>query len=105
MHARAFCFFLLFLLMILFYSESASFFAVFVLVARGRFINPFNEIKIKQKMGKKKVVLQVHTFEDENKTKVLCKPVKLRLAEDPGGADAHHLKLRLAPTPSVAPVT
>lgn len=54
--------FLLFLLMLLFYSESASFFAAFVLVAHGRFINPFNEIEIKQKMGKKKVVLQVHTL-------------------------------------------
>lgn len=47
------CLLLLLLLTILFYRKSASFFDLFVLVARGRIINPFNEIRIRRKTGKK----------------------------------------------------
>lgn len=47
------CLLFLLLLTILFYRKSASFFGLFVLVARGRIINPFNEIRIRQKTGKK----------------------------------------------------
>lgn len=47
------CLLLLLLLTILFYRKSASFFDLFVLVARGRIINPFNEIRIRRKTAKK----------------------------------------------------
>lgn len=43
-------------------------FGLFVLVVRGRIINPFNANKIRQKMGNKTVVLQVRTFAKENKS-------------------------------------
>lgn len=67
-----------------------EFFGLFVLVARGRIINPFNEIRIRRKTGKKRKLCC--RFEDENE--------KERKPTDP---NARHQTR--APTPHLTPVT